>query len=183
MLCSFIYLIFFVTSIVCKPLSPESSSPEPSSPEPFTSLWRQSVFYHNDVEPRNLLVRPIIEVDSGHRRYELARLSSTGRWLASSRPPTSVASRTSSWEARTPLFKQRTAHLLSSGGVPREVDPGARPHQPVEEQVDRTGEAGERSPDFRCGQIRQAGARTVGPFTKEDNESLELEMLRELGYA
>lgn len=169
--------------------------------EELKSLKRQVVFCHNDLEPRNLLVRKKASAD-GKQRYELAAIID---WELAGFYPLSYeyclkdsllgsSNLYYSWYA---LFKQRALHQLEFNRLPpcqlslmqavniisesrmrnmkRNVGLLTRMRFIEREQLIQ-------GPSISDGWIRKPDARDVRKYTHEDNEKLEQDILRELGY-
>ncbi|KAK4163105.1 hypothetical protein QBC43DRAFT_379592 [Cladorrhinum sp. PSN259] len=134
------------------------------------NIMASIVFCHNDLEPRNILVKKTGDDKVGW--YELAAIID---WeLAGFFPfayeyglkDTFLGSSNLlfSWYS---LFKERAVALLPTGAGQGKW---------------RERERLRMSMDYTRGWIREDGATDVPVFTKQDNENLELEVLKELGY-
>ncbi|KAK3290783.1 uncharacterized protein B0H64DRAFT_368251 [Chaetomium fimeti] len=160
-------------------------------------LMSSIVFCHNDLEPRNILVRQVGA--NGGGRYELAaiidwEMAGFFPFAYESGLKDTVLGSSNLWFSWYSLFKEQTAML-----IPKEegheklikalriiaASKDARMPKNVGVRVAAKWIKRERlrmSPDVRHGWVREDGAGHVPVFTKEDNDSLELEVLRELGY-
>ncbi|KAH6847419.1 hypothetical protein B0I37DRAFT_430962 [Chaetomium sp. MPI-CAGE-AT-0009] len=156
-------------------------------------LMGRIVFCHNDLEPRNILVR---QVGDG---YELAAIID---WEMAGFFPfayetglkDTVLGSSNLWFTWYSLFKEQTAML-----IPNEEGHGKliKALRIIAGSKDATmpNNVGVRvaakwikrerlrmSPDVKYGWVREDGAGQLPAFTKEDNDNLELEVLKELGY-
>ena len=173
------------------------------------SLQRQAVLCHNDLEPRNLLVRPV-HVGDGSVHYDLAAIID---WEMAGFFPFAyeyvtkdaflgISNTYFGWYS---LFKRRTAPLLPA------VEPSAQQSSSrssqmlfmeamdlIQRRVHTKGQKGENvGALFRerwiqreqlvpgafpgSGWVRRPDASGVRVYRKEDNELLEEEVLKELG--
>ncbi|GAB0132577.1 hypothetical protein EsDP_00001009 [Epichloe bromicola] len=161
-------------------------------------LQKQVVLCHMDLEPRNVLVKERPDNEGGRCRYDLVAIID---WEMAGFYPfayergikdTALGSSNLSFSWYS-LFKQKTCHLLPSEDchgkllqllwfvsearkrqLPRNV--GVRVQA---KWVNR--ESIQRAADPRQGWIRKTGCSAPRTFTKEDQESLEHEVLKELG--
>ncbi|KAF5230111.1 hypothetical protein FAUST_9971 [Fusarium austroamericanum] len=141
-------------------------------------LQKHVVFCHDDLEPRNILIKR----DGTH----------SGKWHVAA---------IIDWEmagffpfAYYALFKEQSRHLLAGGKSAIKLLEALRAMDVSEkrlptENVDRRfqprwleREKVEFSSDVRDGWVRKANAGDVRIFTKQDNDYLEMEILKELGY-
>ncbi|KDN70503.1 hypothetical protein CSUB01_07948 [Colletotrichum sublineola] len=160
-------------------------------------LKHHTVFCHNDLEPRNILVRP--STNSKGLSYDLAAIVD---WEMAGFYPFAFeyglkdnilgsSNLLFSWYS---LFKERTAHLLPPNECHTKL---VRALWVIDQSQkrDKTRNVGvrfqqmwierlelQRSSHIRQGWVRKDGAETPVIFTKEDQEKLELEVLKELGY-
>lgn len=169
--------------------------------EELESLKRQVVFCHNDLEPRNLLVRKKTSAD-GKIHYELAAIID---WEMAGFYPLgyeyclkdSLLGSSNLYYSWYALFKQRAVHQLVFNQFPpcqlslmqaidiiyeswrrkskRNVGVLTRTRFIQREQL-------MRGPSISDGWIRKRNARDIRKYTAEDNEKLEEDVLRELGY-
>lgn len=157
-------------------------------------LNRDTVLCHNDLEPRNILVRSVAG------RYELAAIID---WEMAGFYPfayehgvkDSVLGSSNLLFGWYSLFKERTAHLLPAEechtkliqalavvyesrkrAMTRNVGVRVQAKWIAREQVTK-------SADVRRGWVREEGCEAPSTFTKEVKDNLELEVLKELGYA
>lgn len=157
-------------------------------------IHRHVVFCHNDLEPRNIIVR---EVSSG--KYELAGLidwAEAGFFpfsyeSGSKDPGLGLKNMSFSWYT---LFKNKTSHLLPRAEghtkfiqalriidesekrfMARNVGSSVQKKWLQREQV-------EQASDVRQGWVRKAGAKVPTPLTKKELDTLELNVLEELGF-
>jgi hypothetical protein len=163
------------------------------------NLQRSVVCCHNDLEPRNILVKKALSTEGMGERYEVAALID---WEMAGFYPfayeyglkdTILGSSNLSLSWYT-LFKERTSHLLSRDEshtkfikaltiidkskkrqMMRNVGVLFQAKWIEREQV-------ELSSDFRQGWVRKADAQAPRAFTKDDREIMEQEVLKELGY-
>ncbi|KAF4954543.1 hypothetical protein FSARC_12080 [Fusarium sarcochroum] len=161
-------------------------------------LNKSCVLCHNDIEPRNLLVRL---TDSG---YKLAAIID---WEMAGFIPFSLETGLKDtflgmqnlYFSFYALYKKLTAHLVratSSGSDDAQLQlieavrlaklskQRSMTHQ-VGAQVQRKWlerEKVELTSDVRGGWVRLDGVDDVGPFTEEDKNAIEQEVLKELGY-
>lgn len=161
-------------------------------------LQNNIVFCHNDLEPRNILVRKISPSGDKSPRYELAAIID---WEMAGFYPFAYeygvkdivlgsSNLSFSWYS---LFKERTSHLLPRADGHTTLIKALRI---IDESNKRTmtGNVGIRvqakwmerekvefSSDIRQGWVLKAGAEAPGPFTKDDQANLERVVLRELG--
>ncbi|OJI96966.1 hypothetical protein ASPVEDRAFT_873010 [Aspergillus versicolor CBS 583.65] len=164
--------------------------------EDILSLKKDIVLCHNDLEPRNILVR---QDNTDH--YKIVAIID---WeMAGFFPFTFesfykdlVLGSSNLYFPWYRLFKDQTARLLpkplpaAQEALLKTLDmvlqANARPPtRNVGRFVQRKWIAREqlvRSEDLSLGWVRSPEAGDVGRFTKEDNEQLELSALRELGY-
>jgi hypothetical protein len=169
--------------------------------EELESLKRQAVFCHNDLEPRNLLVRKYDSAD-GKLHYELAAIID---WELAGFYPLGYeyclkdsllgsSNLSYSWYA---LFKQRAVHQLELNRLPlcqlllmQAVD---IIHESRRRNMTRNfgvlarmkfieREQLMRGPSIYHGWIRKPDAQDVRKHTSEDNKKLEEDVLSELGY-
>ncbi|KAH8753034.1 hypothetical protein F5883DRAFT_470909, partial [Diaporthe sp. PMI_573] len=162
-------------------------------------LQHHVVFCHNDLETRNILVRQTSPTEDKSPRYELAAIID---WeLAGFYPfayeygvkDTVLGSSNLSFSWYS-LFKERTSHLLPRTEGHTKLIKALRV---IDESKKRSmarnvgirvqakwveRENVELSSDHRQGWVLKAGAEVPGPFTKDDQANLEMEVLRELGY-
>ena len=173
------------------------------------SLQRQAVLCHNDLEPRNLLVRPV-QVGDGSVHYDLAAIID---WEMAGLFPFAYeyvtkdaflgSSNTSfGWYS---LFKRRTAPLLPAVEPPAQQSSSRSSQMLFMEAMDliqrRVHTKGEKGRNvgalFRerwiqreqlvpgafpgSGWVRRPDASGVRVYRKEDNELLEEEVLKKLG--
>lgn len=151
-------------------------------------------FCHNDLEPRNILVKQVCE--SG--MYELAAILD---WEIAGFFPLvyeswfkdTQAGSSSQWFSWYSLYKEYTAKfvqeeshekLAKALAIITESQESLRP-KAVSDRIRVKWIKRERltmSSDPRQGWVREEGAGHVPVFTKEDNDNLELEVLKELGY-
>ena len=161
-------------------------------------ILRQSVvFCHGDLEPRNLLVKPA----AGTGRAVTYELAAIIDWEMAGFFPfayeygikDTYLGSSNLWFNWYSLFKSRTAHLLPEGEAHTKMIEALRVIT-TSRQRNMTRNVGVRvqsrwiaremlelSPDIRLGWVRKDEAADMGPYTKEDNEALELEVLKELG--
>ncbi|KAI1122517.1 hypothetical protein F5Y10DRAFT_72554 [Nemania abortiva] len=155
------------------------------------------VFCHNDLESRNILVREIPSKDSSPR-YEIAAIID---WEMAGFYPFAyeycnkdlglgLSNLSFSWYSQ---FKQQTSHMLPQAychtklikllniidesqkrRMTRNVGVNIRIKWMERQQI-------EKSSDPRRGFVRKDGTQSL-PFTKDDQEALELEVLEALGY-
>ncbi|KAJ4327045.1 hypothetical protein N0V84_002545 [Fusarium piperis] len=162
-------------------------------------LQHHVVFCHNDVEPRNILARKISSPEEKAPRYELVAIID---WETAGFYPftyeyahkdTILGSSNLSLSWYT-LFKQRTSHMLPPAKCHTNL---MRAVKIIDESKKRrmTRNVGirfqakwmdmeqmEKSSDPRQGWVRKTGAQVPRRFTKDDKETLELEVLKELDY-
>lgn len=162
-------------------------------------LQNNVVFCHNDLEPRNILVRETSPSGDKSPRYELAAIID---WEMAGFYPFAYeygvkdivlgsSNLSFSWYS---LFKERTSHLLPRVDGHTKMIEALRV---IDESKKRTmmrnvgirfqakwveRENVELSSDLRQGWVLKAGAEAPGPFTKDDQANFEMEVLRELGY-
>lgn len=157
-------------------------------------IHRHVVFCHNDIEPRNIIVR---EVSSG--KYELTGLIDWDQagffpFSYESGYKDTILGRSNlsfSWYS---LFKNKTTHLL----------PRAEGHTKIIQVLRIIEESGKRlmrrnvgirvqkkwlereqleeASDIRQGWVRKAGAKAPEVFTKKDLDILQVIVLKELGH-
>ncbi|KAF6810066.1 aminoglycoside phosphotransferase [Colletotrichum musicola] len=164
-------------------------------------LGRNAVLCHNDIEPRNILVKQSpssTNASRGGAWYELAAIIDWGMSgilnfayeFGMKGAMLGSANLLFSWYE---LFKEKTADLVPRGEAPEKmiaalgvigrcnarVVPGNVGGRFREKWFAR--ERLERSPDVRRGWIRQKGAGDVPPFTTADQDDIETEVLKELG--
>ncbi|KAJ9645997.1 hypothetical protein H2199_003040 [Coniosporium tulheliwenetii] len=159
-------------------------------------LQQHSISCHNDLEPRNLLVRAV-DVADGKQTYELAAIID---WEMAGFYPfayeycvkDSVLGSSNLYFSWYTLFKQRTAALVPahrfSEALIRVVDLIYRSRE--RQMTKNVGELVRqrwiereklvRGPSVRDGWVRRADAGTVPRFTKEDNQKLEEDVRRAL---
>ncbi|KAK3324799.1 hypothetical protein B0T19DRAFT_429466 [Cercophora scortea] len=163
------------------------------------NLQHHVVFCHNDLEPRNILVREISSAEGKSPQYELAAIID---WEMAGFFPFAYeyglkdtvlgsSNLSFSWYS---LFKERTSHLLPRAEYHTKL---IKALKIVDESKKRSmtrnvgirfqakwvgREDVEKSLDLRRGWVRKAGAKPPGRFTKADQANLELEVLKELGY-
>lgn len=169
------------------------------SKEDILSLQEDIVLCHNDLEPRNLLVRQEKKNTTDH--YTLVAIID---WEMAGFFPFAfesfykdlVLGSSNLYFSWYRLFKDQTARFIpkplpeAQGKLLKALDmvlqANARPQtRNVGRFVQRKWIAREklvRSEDILLGWIRSPEAGDVGRFTKEDNEQLELSALRELGF-
>lgn len=161
-------------------------------------LQNNVVFCHNDLEPRNILVRETSPSGDKSPRYELAAIID---WEMAGFYPFAYeysvkdivlgsSNLSFNWYS---LFKERTSHLLPRVDGHTKLMKALRI---IDESNKRTmtGNVGirvqakwmerekvELSSDIREGWVLKAGAEAPGPFTKDDQANLEQVVLRELG--
>ena len=163
-------------------------------------LHKHVVLCHNDLEPRNVLVkqaRP--NNDSTDARYELVAIID---WEMAGFYPFAYefglkdtllgsSNLSFSWYS---LFKERTALLLPEGECHTKLIKAMRiiAQSKNKKMARNVGvqfqakwmerERVKMSADVRRGWVREVDAEGIRPFTKEDDANLELEVLKELGY-
>ncbi|KAM5350958.1 hypothetical protein ACJ41O_003681 [Fusarium nematophilum] len=168
------------------------------STDDFDELQKSCVFCHNDMEPRNLLVR---QTGSG---YELAAIID---WemagfipfaLETGLKDTFLGLQNLSFSFYS-LYKEMTAHLIPTTGPSSgeahlkliravrlaKLSKKRKMKRQVGAQVQKKWlerEKVELASDVRRGWVRKDGAGDVGPFTEKDKEAMEQEVLKELGY-
>ncbi|KAM0546485.1 hypothetical protein ACHAPJ_010844 [Fusarium lateritium] len=173
-------------------------SPVTISNEQIDELDKSCILCHNDIEPRNLLVRA---TDSG---YGLAAIID---WEMAGFIPFSLETGLKDtflgmqnlYFSFYALYKGLTAHLVGATDSGSD-DAHLRLIQAVRlaklsKQRSMTRQVGaqvqkkwlgrekvELATDVRQGWVRAEGAEDVGPFTAEDRSALEHEVLKELGY-
>jgi hypothetical protein len=159
------------------------------------NLMSHIVFCHNDLEPRNILVKQV--GDNG--KYELAAIID---WEVAGFFPfayesgikdTQVGS-ASQWFSWYSLYKEHTAKFIPKEESHEKLMKALRIIEDSQEstrgrnvgvQVRARWIKRERlkiSSDVRQGWVREDGAGQLPAFTKEDNDNLELEVLKELGW-
>ncbi|KAJ0163475.1 hypothetical protein CTA2_2920 [Colletotrichum tanaceti] len=154
------------------------------------------VFCHNDLEPRNILVRRVTESNSPC--YDLAAIVD---WEMAGFFPFAYeygikdnvlgsSNLSFSWYS---LFKERTSHLLPQNACHERfiralgvIDESKRNGMArnVGVQFQKKWVAAhcvEKSPDVRRGWVLKAGAKAPGHFTKEDNDTFLQQVQEELG--
>jgi hypothetical protein len=162
-------------------------------------LQQHVVFCHNDLEPRNILVRGTSPTEDKSQRYELAAIID---WEMAGFYPFAYefdvkdtvlgsSNLSFSWYS---LFKERTSHLLPRAEGHTKLIKALRV---IDESKKRSmarnigirvqakwveRENVELSSDLRQGWVLKDGAEVPGPFTKDDQANLEMDVLRELGY-
>ncbi|KAL1856259.1 hypothetical protein Daus18300_010831 [Diaporthe australafricana] len=166
-------------------------------------LEQTSILSHNDIEPRNILVRKSSALDKHECTYKLAAIID---WEMASFIPFALETGTKDvflgrqnqnfdWYR---LFKENTASMLlpethavndklfqalmlteqaSRREAGRNVGMAVQKKWIKREKLKMSGNTG-----MQQGWIRQADAGTVDPFAEADNEALEIEVLKELGY-
>lgn len=158
------------------------------------------VFCHNDLEPRNILVRETSPADNKSPRYELAAVID---WEMAGFYPFAYeygikdtilgsSNMSFSWYS---LFKERTSHLLPRADSHTKLIKALRVIDESNKRVMMRNvgarvqakwverENVELSSELRQGWVRKAGAEVPGPFTKDDQANMEMGVLRELGYS
>ena len=162
-------------------------------------LQKHVVLCHNDLEPRNILVKQALNDDSGDARYELVAIID---WEMAGFYPFAYefglkdtllgsSNLSFSWYS---LFKEQTAFLVPEGECHAKLIKATRI---IAESEVRTmtrnvsvrfqakwikREQIKMSVDVRCGWVRKVDADGTGLFTKEDDANLEMEVLKDLGY-
>ncbi|KAL8303403.1 hypothetical protein RB600_007041 [Gaeumannomyces tritici] len=162
-------------------------------------LRYHAVFCHNDLEPRNILVRETSPTEDKSPRYELAAIID---WEMAGFYPFAYeygvkdtvlgsSNLSFSWYS---LFKERTSYMLPRAECHTKLIKALRI---IDESKKRsmTRNVGirvqakwverqnvERSSELRQGWVLKAGTKVPGPFTKDDQANLEIEVLKELGY-
>ena len=178
-------------------------------PKELESLQRQAVLCHNDVEPRNLLVRPVHvagEDGSSVQRYDLAAIID---WEMAGFFPFAyeyvtkdallgISNTSFSWYS---LFKNHTAALLATelSQSSSSSDKSQMSFMEAMDRIQRSKVPKRRNVGalFRerwiqreqlvpgafpgSGWVRRPDASDVRVYRKADNESLEEEVLKELG--
>ncbi|KAH6619751.1 hypothetical protein B0J18DRAFT_434914 [Chaetomium sp. MPI-SDFR-AT-0129] len=161
-------------------------------------LMSLTVFCHNDLEPRNILVKRV-GGNNGGGWYELAAIID---WeLAGFFPfayefglKDTMLGSSNLWFSWYSVFKEQTATLLPKQEAHEKLIKALGIIEGSKEST-RLKDVGVRirgkwikrerlrmSPDVRCGWVREDGAGHLPSFTKEDNINLEQEVLKELGY-
>ncbi|WQF82662.1 Putative aminoglycoside phosphotransferase, protein kinase-like domain superfamily [Colletotrichum destructivum] len=161
-------------------------------------LKRHVVFCHNDLEPRNILVRPRL-AERVSPRYDLAAIVD---WEMAGFYPFAyeyglkdnvlgLSNLSLSWYS---LFKKRASRLLPQNQCHSKLIQALRViNQSKRRSMTRNvgvrfqekwvaAHSIEPSLDIRRGWVRKPDIKAPVNFTKGDNENLELEVLRELGH-
>lgn len=159
-----------------------------------------AVFCHNDLEPRNIIVRRIKEEGFGHRRFELAAIID---WELAGFVPfayelgfkDSSLGSSNQWYSWYFQFKRLSRPLLPAGKAHdkfiramRIIDESRKRgmSRVVSVRVQIKWLERQRcifSEDPRNGWARAPDTGPMIPWLKKDRESLELEVLKELGRA
>ncbi|KAM0492208.1 hypothetical protein ACHAP8_010071 [Fusarium lateritium] len=159
-------------------------------------LRHHVVFCHNDLEPRNILIKP----DTAHSgKWAIAAIID---WEMAGFFPFSYESGhkdadlgiSNLYFSYYTLFKEQSQNLLAGGQSANKLLEALRAmyvskKSCQKETVGRLFQARwlerqkvELSSDVRLGWVREASAGNFRIFTKQDNEDLEMEILKELGY-
>ncbi|KAJ4122973.1 hypothetical protein NW768_009964 [Fusarium equiseti] len=158
-------------------------------------LEKHVVFCHNDLEPRNILIKR----DDADGKWSIAAIID---WEMAGFFPFAYESGHKDAELGSSnlhftyykLFKEESQHLLT--GVKSAIRlMEALQAMDVSHKSCPTRNVGRRfqtrwlerekielSSDVQAGWVRKAEAGDVGVFTKQDNDDLEMEILKELGY-
>ncbi|XDG03855.1 hypothetical protein ABKA04_003470 [Annulohypoxylon sp. FPYF3050] len=182
--------------IAVKPASEEIGIVKFSNSD-LNELMNHSVLCHNDLEPRNILVKRVGDNDSGS--YEIAAIID---WEMAGFFPFAyefglkdvLLGSSNLWCSWYLLFKEQTAALLPNrrshekliralGAIQRSKDLNMQRNVGVcirAKWIKR--ERLRISSDSRHGWVREDGVGDLPAFTKEDNSILEEEVLKELGY-
>ncbi|KAI1777021.1 hypothetical protein F4818DRAFT_408857, partial [Hypoxylon cercidicola] len=182
--------------IAVRPASDEIDVIEFSNSD-LDDLMNHAVFCHNDLEPRNILVKRVGDSDGGS--YEVAaiidwEMAGFFSFAYEFGLKDTLLGSSNLWFSWYSLFKEQTAALLPQGKIheklikalgaiarskdltrPKNVGVRVRAKWIKRERL-------RMSPDARHGWVREDGAGDIPAFTKEDNSILEQEVLRELGY-
>ncbi|QPC69305.1 hypothetical protein HYE68_000057 [Fusarium pseudograminearum] len=159
-------------------------------------LQKYVVFCHDDLEPRNILIRR----DGTHDgKWRLAAIID---WEMAGFFPfayeyghkDAVLGSSNLHFSYYALFKEQSRHLLVGGKSAIKLLEALRAMDVSEKSLptENVGrcfqprwldrEKVERSSDVRDGWVRKVDAGDVRAFTKKDNDDLEIEILKELGY-
>lgn len=164
--------------------------------EDILALKKDIVLCHNDLEPRNILVRQNTNDDYSVVAIIDWEMAGFFPFTFESFYKDIVLGSSNLYYLWYRLFKDQTARLLpkpspaAQEALLRAMDMVLRanarpPTRNVGRFVQRKWTAREqlvRSEDLSLGWVRSPEAGDVGRFTKEDNDQLELSALRELGY-
>ncbi|KAF5590089.1 uncharacterized protein FSUBG_10927 [Fusarium subglutinans] len=159
-------------------------------------LRKHVVFCHDDLEPRNILIKR----DNAHSgKWNIAAIID---WEMAGFFPfayeyghkdAELGSSNLHFTYYT-LFKEQSRHLLAGGKSAMKLLEALRamdvskkscPTKNVSRRFQARWlerEKVELSPDVQVGWVRKAGVEDVGVFTKQENEDIEMEILKELGY-
>lgn len=163
------------------------------------NLLHYVVCCHNDLEPRNILVKEVFPTEAKGVRYKLAAIVD---WDMVGFYPFAyeyggkdtilgISNLSFSWYT---LFKERTSHLLPRDECHTKfikalwiINESKRRRMTRNVGVRFQAKWIEReeveiSPDLRQGWIRKSDAKAPKAFSKDDREIMEQEILRELGY-
>jgi hypothetical protein len=162
------------------------------------NLQQHAVFCHNDLEPRNILVRKVTSTKETSEQYEVAALID---WEMAGFYPFAyeyglkdtilgLSNLSFSWYA---LFKERTSHLLPQEECHtkfvealRIIDQSKKRRMTRNVGVRFQAKWIEREQveisDFRQGWVRKSGAGALKAFSEDDRQVMEQEVLKELGY-
>ncbi|KAF4452087.1 Protein kinase-like domain [Fusarium austroafricanum] len=160
-----------------------------------SELQQNAVFCHDDLEPRNVLIKR----DNATGKWNMAAIID---WEMAGFFPFAYESAHKDSELGTgilsfswyTLFKEQTRHLLSGGesavkllealrtmDVSRKIRPSKNVgHNFQLRWLER--EKVEFSSDMPRGWVRKPGAGPIPVFTKQDQDDLEMEILKEFGY-
>ncbi|KAM0392290.1 hypothetical protein ACHAPZ_011036 [Fusarium culmorum] len=159
-------------------------------------LEKHIVFCHDDLEPRNILIK---RDGSQSGKWHLAAIID---WEMAGFFPfayeyghkDAALGSSNLHFSYYALFKEQSRHLLAGGKSAIKLLEALRAMD-VSKKSCPTKNVGRRfharwlerekvelSSDVRDGWVRKADAGDVGVFTKQDNDDLEMEVLKELGY-
>ncbi|KAL3599926.1 hypothetical protein FPOAC2_04154 [Fusarium poae] len=159
-------------------------------------LAKQVVFCHDDLEPRNILIKR----DTGNTgKWKIAaiidwEMAGFFPFAYESGHKDAVLGSSNLHFSYYTLFKEQSQHLLSGGESAikllealRAIDVSKKscPTKNVGRRFQARWlgrEKVELSSDVRLGWVRKVDAGDVGVYTKQDNNDLEMEILKELGY-
>ncbi|UZP36830.1 hypothetical protein NXS19_004646 [Fusarium pseudograminearum] len=159
-------------------------------------LQKHVVFCHDDLEPRNILIkRDSTRSGKWHLAaiidWEMAGFFPFAYEYGHKDAQLGLCSLQFSYYA---LFKEQSRHLLAGGKSAIKLLEALRVMDVSEKScpIENVGrrfqprwlerEKVELSSDVRVGWVRKANAGDVDVFTKQDNDDLEMEILKELGY-